>query len=161
MPFTAAPTRVAATVARPKARLAVALALVAILGLGGCMDADTQQKESALLQLTQSARNRSRMPALQLHGGLREVARRHAEHMAGRGALFHSGDLTQAVSAVVPGWTRVGENVAVGSSMDGIHNSLMASPGHRANILGNYTMIGIGVARDGRGRYWVTQVFAK
>ncbi len=37
----------------------------------------------------------------------------------------------------------------------------MASPGHRANLLGKqFTEIGIGVAQDERGMPYYTQVFA-
>jgi uncharacterized protein YkwD len=35
----------------------------------------------------------------------------------------------------------------------------MASPPHRANILGNYSHMGVGVAIDGSGRVWVTERF--
>ena len=35
----------------------------------------------------------------------------------------------------------------------------MNSPGHRANILRDYTQIGIAQVRDGAGRLWVAQVF--
>ena len=37
----------------------------------------------------------------------------------------------------------------------------MNSPGHRANILGDYNSIGIGVAKDANGRNYYTQNFAK
>ena len=36
----------------------------------------------------------------------------------------------------------------------------MNSSGHRANILdGGFNRIGVGVTRDGGGRYWVVQEF--
>jgi uncharacterized protein YkwD len=42
------------------------------------------------------------------------------------------------------------------------HNSLMNSPGHRANILQpGVTRIGIGIATDATGNIWITQMFAR
>jgi uncharacterized protein YkwD len=35
------------------------------------------------------------------------------------------------------------------------------SPGHKRNIVGNYTMTGIGVARDHKGRIYYTQIFLR
>ena len=37
----------------------------------------------------------------------------------------------------------------------------MASPSHRANILGDYNQVGIGVSVADDGRLWVTVVFMK
>ncbi len=55
------------------------------------------------------------------------------------------------------------ENVARGYSADEVHEGLLASPGHRANLLhATVTHVGIGVARetDGAGLL-VTEVFAE
>ena len=42
------------------------------------------------------------------------------------------------------------------------HQSLMASPGHRANILNpEFTKVGVGLYRDAQGRFWVTEMFLR
>ena len=42
------------------------------------------------------------------------------------------------------------------------HNDLMDSPGHRENILREgVSTIGVGIAVDAKGAYWVTEVFAQ
>lgn len=58
------------------------------------------------------------------------------------------------------GWTRAGENVAFGYRPSKVTAAWMASPGHRANILGSYNRIGIGVACSSEGLAYYTQVFA-
>jgi uncharacterized protein YkwD len=63
------------------------------------------------------------------------------------------------LSASVPTWRGEGENVGWGYSPQQIEAALMASPSHRANILGDYTHVGVGVFVDGAGRYWVTERF--
>jgi uncharacterized protein YkwD len=47
------------------------------------------------------------------------------------------------------------------AAMDGSHAGLMASPGHHRNIMYPITTtMGIGVAVDQSGAYWITEVFA-
>jgi hypothetical protein len=94
-------------------------------------------------------------------GGLASVAVRHSQEMASQNRLFHSGNLAAAVSSVVPNWQGVGENVGVGSSVEDVNAMFMASATHRANILGNFNLAGVGVVQGSDGRYWVTQVFAR
>jgi len=53
-----------------------------------------------------------------------------------------------------------GENLAAATSLGLAHSGLMASPGHRANILfGGFSLIGIGVVRGGPYGYIFTQLF--
>jgi uncharacterized membrane protein YgdD (TMEM256/DUF423 family) len=94
-------------------------------------------------------------------GGLASLAQRHSQEMANAGRLFHTGNLGASVSTVVSGWQAVGENVGVGDSVDAVNAMFMQSSAHRANILGNYNLAGVGVVQGGDGRYWVTQTFAR
>ena len=53
------------------------------------------------------------------------------------------------------------ENVAYGASTGKqVVTMWKNSPGHHRNMLGKYKYIGIGVARDRKGRIYYTQVFA-
>jgi hypothetical protein len=58
-------------------------------------------------------------------------------------------------------WTRLGENVGYAGSVEGVHAAYMNSPGHRANILGDYNRVGLGATRDANGRLWTTVVFLR
>jgi hypothetical protein len=63
-----------------------------------------------------------------------------------------------------PGWCAAAENVGRsgnGGTLTAVHNAFMRSTGHRANILNSrWTDLGVGVARDGAGEYFVVHVFA-
>jgi len=66
-------------------------------------------------------------------------------------------------SLTVPGARSTGENVGWGNdTWESLHNALLASPGHEANIASRsraFTHVGVGVVASGRNIY-VTQVFA-
>ncbi len=62
----------------------------------------------------------------------------------------------------------VGENIFYAGATDAVYNvayahaSLMNSSGHRANILEpRFTKVGVGLYRDGQGRFWVTEMFLR
>ena len=58
-------------------------------------------------------------------------------------------------------WSTVGENVGFGSTSAVVHDALVNSAGHLANIVGaSFTRLGVGAAVDGNGRLWVVEVFA-
>ena len=65
-----------------------------------------------------------------------------------------------ALDEVGYSYRTAGENIAYGQrSASEVMNAWMNSEGHRANILGNYTKIGIGVYENGGVIYW-SQFFA-
>jgi uncharacterized protein YkwD len=116
------------------------------------------QKRQRILRDTNRARVARGLRPLRLHPGLNRLASRWATHMARTGRLEHN----PRFASQTPGrWTRAGENIAVGYRFVRVTREWMASPGHRANILGDYSHIGIGVVVDRRGRPWYVQSFAK
>ena len=156
------------SVARPLSRrarflapLAVAASLVggmfALSSPGSASTAD----EATLASLVNGARAAAGLPSLAVSGALSDVARSHSAAMASSGTLSHSGNLGSVVGSAVSDWTNVGENVAVAGSVTQAHQSLMASAEHRATILGDYTVLGVGVVTASDGRVWVTELFAK
>ena len=67
-----------------------------------------------------------------------------------------------------PDYLLIGENIFYCSISNNVYNTeyghraLMASPGHRANILEpRFTKVGLGVYHNARGEFWVTQMFTK
>ena len=67
-----------------------------------------------------------------------------------------------------PAHALVGENIFFASKTSDVYNAqyahqeLMASPGHRKNILEpRFTKVGVGVYRDPEGRFWVTEMFLR
>ena len=77
--------------------------------------------------------------------------------MAAAGEIYHSSE-AELTAAAGPGWSGIAENVGKGSSPTSLHNAFMASPGHKANILGDYNYVGIGTDTSG-GSLYVTVVF--
>jgi len=86
-----------------------------------------------------------------------------AQEWSGGMALFNTlvedVHYSSELAATVPTWHGDGENVGWGYSPQDVDAAFMASPSHRANILGDYTHVGVGVFVDGAGRYWVTERF--
>lgn len=114
-----------------------------------------------------SRREQQVQPELDLEALLSAIARAHSEGMRDQGFYAHRDPQGRTVSARLReagvNFSQAGENIAlVDQAIDpaGLaHSDLMASDGHRANILDDgFQVIGVGVARAG-DTYWITQVF--
>jgi len=94
-------------------------------------------------------------PPVALDGALSSVAQIWAGVMAAAGTISHN----PALGAQVSGWTMLAENVGMGASLDIVHQVLVGSPAHYANMTNsNFTAAGAGVASSG-GQVFVVQVF--
>ncbi len=112
--------------------------------------------EAEFLAHINSFRAASGLPALSRDGSLNSRARDWSKRMADNGKLSHSN-----IANLLPPWSAAGENVGRGGSVTSLFDALVNSPGHRANILGDYTHIGIGVWAAGNGNLWTTHVFTR
>jgi uncharacterized protein YkwD len=96
------------------------------------------------------------LPPVGWNDQLGGLAQGWSESMAGSGSMSH-----QNLNAILnsPGYEQfsgLGENVIAGGcgiSAAQMHQAWMASDLHRANILGNFNAIGIGVACNGSNVY--------
>ncbi len=131
-------------------------AALALMGLGISASADAGM-EAEFLSKINASRSAAGLGSLKSSGSLSSYARGHSGDMADAGAIFHSTS-GQLSSAAGSGWTKVGENVGKGPSVDSLHNAFMNSAGHKANILGAYDTAGVGVALKD-GYIYVTVVF--
>jgi uncharacterized protein YkwD len=159
--ITAVPTNRTTRTTTPKRRSAAALLAVVLLALvaAGCMPSDAK----TFLDRTNSLRSSHGLRTLKENDTLTEKAEAWARHMAATGRLEHS-NLSSGLGGLK--WKALGENVAYSSPTSNtlltIHNMFVSSAGHRANLLkSNYTHMGVGVAKDSRGRIWVAEVFAQ
>lgn len=112
----------------------------------GVSVADIARSNFAALNNT---RERQGLPLLQWDNAAATVAEGHSRDMADHGFVGHTSPRTGDVEARFnkAGLTTavLRENVARGYGPRGIHDSLMASPGHRVNILSDdVTHVGIG-----------------
>lgn len=140
---------------------------------------NTKIVERSILHYTNKERRHKGLRPLKPHGSLIKAARGHSRWMAATGRFQHRG-----VKGTEP-WDRTKYHGFYGSASENIWQSSgnvglawqsrfrwdndwklgkaaviswMNSPGHRANLLGDWDSIGIGVARR-RGRIFLTQNF--
>jgi uncharacterized protein YkwD len=133
-------------------RLLAALLVVLVLG-GASPAAGLGRPEARLLRMTNAARERHGLAALATGPRLNAAAERHARRMADARRIYHGG-------YGFPWRHCWGQNVGVGPTLRAVFRALLASPGHRANVLGRcYRRVGLGVVRSD-GRVWVVQDFA-
>ena len=128
--------------------------------------------EARLLARHNEARAAESLPPLQVHGELTAVARGWAARLRDdyetsddrSGSLRHNPSLA---SQLPSGYQRAAENVgftaltdASNSALaDRLHDAYLASPNHRANILGDYDRTGVGMAVASDGTLWSAVVF--
>ncbi len=152
----------------PRAPMAVARTLVAALvavlvGVLVAPPASADQPADDVAAQVNAQRAANGLGSLARDPALDAAATAWAQHMAATGTFEHSTNAFRT-SYASPGWTSCcGENIAAGyTSASAAMAAWMASSGHRANILGSYTRIGVGhvtVSGSPYGQYWV-QVFA-
>lgn len=115
------------------------------------------RRERRLNRLVAASREEAGVDPIRLDPELSRVARLHAREMARARSLFHTP--SRILQGRVIGWSELGENIGVGVSPASLHESFMASPGHRNNMLGEaFNNLGVGVIGDG-DRIWVTLLF--
>jgi uncharacterized protein YkwD len=110
--------------------------------------------------LINSDRAAAGLPPLSWSGCLAGIAASWASYMARTGVFQHGPGVNQDFGCGL-GSTRCGENIAwmTGGANDGQANSMfMASPEHRANILGPYRYVGTAWASGG-GKAYVVEEF--
>ena len=120
--------------------------------------------EARLLELVNAERARHGLSQLRPDPELTPVAREHGRDMFARGYFSHYSPEGQSMDDRLKRhqvrYLIAGENLALARSLDGAHEGLMKSPGHRANILRpQFGRLGIGVLDGGRHGLMVTQNF--
>jgi len=133
------------------------------------LTSDPRAAEERLAALVNEDRRRAGLPALELDAGWSAVARAHSREMAERNVVAHTSPVTgtavdRAKKAGLSSQELL-ENLASATSPEEVESGLMASPGHRQNILDpGVKRMGIGVAirppSAGGATLFVTQLFA-
>jgi uncharacterized protein YkwD len=119
--------------------------------------------EDDILSLINTFRKKQGLAALQMNDDIADAARRHSKDMAtGRVPFGHdgfderTGDLIKKLKPA----NAAAENVAYGAQSAGqVVDMWLHSKGHRKNIMGNYNLTGIGIAKGRDGTYYFTQIF--
>ena len=118
-----------------------------------------------IINLVNQIREAKHLRPLKLLQVASEEAIRHSQDMASKRVPFgHDGFKQRAIVLAneLKGSSATGENVATGkmTAKEVIAAWLKSAP-HRANIEGDFTYTGVGVARDSRGVIYYTQLFVK
>ena len=137
---------------------AAVLALFLVLATGAVASA-SPAAESEFVALINETRAANGLAALSVHSDLVAGARSHTAEMVPTGSIFHS--TSAELSSVTSGWSVMGENVGKGPNPSVLHRAFMESPSHRANILGDWDLLGVGAAADPEGKLYVTVIFMK
>ncbi len=116
-----------------------------------------------VLSQTNKFRRSKGLPALVINEDLNAIAQKHSSNMAkGRVRFGHGGFSQREAQAKrkINSLYSFAENVAFGPTTGKqVVTMWKNSSGHRRNMLGRYKYIGIGIAKDRRGRIYYTQVF--
>jgi len=119
--------------------------------------------DTRMLCLVNQFRAQNGKKPLGLDSRMNNAASNQSNHMAKTRTMTHTGQngstAGQRVKNAGVNWRGVAENVAEGyESEEQVMNAWKTSPGHRANLLGEYDMFGWSKVNNGRP-YW-TQTFA-
>lgn len=133
---------------------AATVALVAALAAPGPAGAATAE-ELRVLELSNQVRTSVGSRPFVLDEALSVTARRWASTVAAAGRISHNPDLPVSTS----GPAAIAENVGMGPGIQAVHDVLVASPGHYANLVNPIVdRVGIGVAWSG-GLVYVVENF--
>ena len=116
-----------------------------------------------ILQLVNIHRASIGKEALAMNTLATELAEEHTHYMIAQKDISHdSFDERSNRLFTEENASGTGENVAYGQqSAQAVMEAWINSSGHRANIEGNFTHIGIAVIKNSSGVYYFTQIFLK
>lgn len=151
--------------------LAVVLAAVVLASGGGFAEAvitaEPAQAASSqpqidvavqqILNNTNAERVKAGFKPLTLSPGMSKISQTWTQKMAWDNNYAHNPSFAREMPRSLTGQA---ENIAAGYPTSEVVQAWMDSAGHRQNILGNYTHIGIGYWVDDSGQTWFTQNFA-
>jgi len=142
-------------VTRAVAMTAIIAALLAFVVPAGAEDIAAPEAEHAFIAAINTLRAERGLDPYIVDANLTEKARTWATTMAAAGSIWHS----QLSEGVTSNWLRLGENVGSGPEVGAIHDALVASPSHLANLTDpGFRFVGVG-AVNVNGTMYVSQVF--
>ena len=124
---------------------------------------DTAALEEAVFKQINDYRVSQGLKKLTRNSAIDNQARIHSQDMANDKVPFGHTGFSERIKAVGIPYSSAGENVAsnygYSDSATTAVQGWLKSPGHLANIRGNFENTGIGVASNSRGEIYFTQIF--
>lgn len=126
---------------------------------------DTAALEQSVFTKINNYRVSQKLPALTRNSAIDVQARIHSRDMATKKVPFGHTGFPERVRAIRITYRAAGENVAYNQGYADpatiAVQGWLKSPGHLANIRGNYDKTGIGVAVNSSGQVFLTQIFIR
>lgn len=145
--------------------LSTALAPTAMATTGGPMVAQgvtsagspSPDVEAQFVSRINGLRASKGLSQLAVHSQLLSVARNWTEKMVQAGRISHNPNLSSEVSG---DWTKLGENVGVGPTVDDLMQAFINSPAHYRNLVDpEWNYVAVGVTRAADGQLYTTHNF--
>ena len=144
-------------IGRVRASIAVAVLVGFALTSVGVTSASASEADT-IAALVNQARASAGLPGLIHNPAMDSVALQWANQMGAANSMVHNPSYSTQIPS---GWSRAGENIAMGQPTPSeMHTAWMNSAGHRANILGDFTDIGIAFVTV-NGTTWGVEDFGK
>ena len=128
---------------------------------------DIQELEKSVFAQVNQYRQSQKLPALKWDNNIAQQSRIHAQKMASGEATFsHDGfqERVQVIQQQIP-LKSAAENLANNFGYDNPGEKAVEgwinSPGHQKNMIGDYDLTGIGIAKNSEGTYYFNQIFIK
>ncbi len=128
---------------------------------------DIQQLEKSLFTQINQYRQSQNLPTLKWDNSISQQSRIHAQKMANGEAGFNHDGFQERVEVI-------SQEIRLHSAAENLANNFgysnpgkqavdgwINSPGHHKNMVGDYDLTGIGIAKDTEGTYYFNQIFIK
>ncbi len=103
------------------------------------------------------------LPPLKRDSRIDAAARKHSENMANKIVSFSHDGFEERVYSTKIKFRSAAENIAyswnIPSPATEAVRGWINSPSHHKNMIGNFNLTGVGVAKNARGEYYFTQIF--
>lgn len=119
--------------------------------------------ELEILELINNYRLEANLTPLNNLSIIKSVASTHTDYMVAVNKVNHDNFFQRKSSLVqYASATKVTENVAYAySTAESVVNAWLSSPGHKANIEGDFTDFDISAERNSEGKWYFTNIFIK
>ncbi|MEH1864016.1 MAG: CAP domain-containing protein [Nostoc sp.] len=126
---------------------------------------DTTALEQSVFNQINNYRTSQGLAKLTRNAAIDNQARIHSQNMASGKVPFGHTGFSERIKAIGIPYRAAGENVAYNQGYSDpatiAVQGWLKSPGHLANIKGNYDKTGIGVASNSKGAIYFTQIFLR
>eukprot|EP00698_Gefionella_okellyi_P000287 TRINITY_DN10245_c0_g1_i1.p1 TRINITY_DN10245_c0_g1~~TRINITY_DN10245_c0_g1_i1.p1 ORF type:complete len:413 (-),score=67.68 TRINITY_DN10245_c0_g1_i1:45-1283(-) len=117
------------------------------------------------LAFTNEFRAQHKLPPLEWHQALADIGAVHSRNMGDGKVPFGHDGFNERMRQYPFRATSAAENVAMNHGFSEVArvavDGWIDSPGHRKNLLSNHVWCGIGVVKNGQGKWYLTQLFGK